>query len=464
MNEYCSNREFIESLMKLSPDMRIITIIVIITFLSTYKVTAQKVWSLEECIEYALTNNLSLKERALDIRLSKERIKSATMGYFPSLNLSVEHNLNWGRSVDLQTLEIVNNQLTQNTGIGLGSSIYILDGGGKIFNSKIGRVELQISELNLEASIEDLKILITKSYLEGLLSKELLAIIDGNLNTLNGKIKELQEKVEMGEEEITSLLELKSQLAAEKREKIAARNNLDKVILNLKVLLNIPHQERLQLEEPELEERILTFRDQSDKEVEILCFSHPKIKSLEKKIEMENLMIKKARGALFPKIGLSAAYSTFYSSTATLPDGSLPSYFQQLGNNINPSINISLTIPIFNNREYRMEIERGKIERERALVEFTSARNELLKEFIEVRNEIEVKIEELNAAKEHLAYCEKSFEYATLKFENGIITGRDYTDIRNTLHKAQSQYLRAKYQYLFQLKIMDIYCGNGVKR
>ena len=119
--------------------------VALMTMLMSLSLTAQDVWTLERCIEYAWANNLTVQKQNIEVSRSGNQLMQDKLAFIPSLSASLGHNLNWGRSVDLQNLEIIHNKLSQSTSASANASIYLLDGLSKLYSLRSSRKSMEIS-------------------------------------------------------------------------------------------------------------------------------------------------------------------------------------------------------------------------------------------------------------------------------------------------------------------------------
>ena len=172
-----------------------------------------------------------------------------------------------------------------------------------------------------------------------------------------------------------------------------------------------------------------------------------------------DLDLKSAQGQYWPKISLSASYGTFYSSSSFAPDGSTYPFFEQFRDNINPSVSIGLSIPIFNNWNVRTSVRNARLSRRSLEIDLRLKQQNLYKEIQTAVTEADTYYRQMEAAQANVASMEESFRYVEEKFNAGALNGTDYTVARTNLFKARSEYIQAKYQFVFQLKIIDYYKG-----
>lgn len=441
---------------------RFVTVL-IFTIAAMLSSAAQQRWSLQECIDYALKHNISIQMKNIEQEVALENWKRSKLEFIPSLNFSMEHNLNWGRSVDLQTLEIVNNRLTQSTGIGIGTSIYILDGFSKIFDTKIAKLEYQIGGLEKESAIEEITISVIRAYMQITLSSEIISAIGENLESLRKQKEIVETFVSSNRAHISNLLEIKGEESALEMELTNAIYIHQRDIIALKNLLNFESDEPFEIapyfpEPVPYNEQIFISRN-----FELLKKYHPKISSLNKRLEADEFLIKRAKGKLFPTIGISGSYSTFYSSTAAQSDGSTHPFTTQLKENINPSVGITLAIPIFNNGKYKAEIKRHTLQKRQNELQLVQQQQLIEKRIRELLLETQKCFSRMENAEKNMRYMEESLEYAKAKFENGKMDSATYTDIFRRSNRARSEHLKEKYQYLFNMEIIKFYNSLSTK-
>ena len=420
---------------------------------------SQEIWTLEKCIEYAWANNLSVKQQNIEVSRAENQLTQDKLDFIPSLNASLGHNLNWGRSVDLQNLEIIHNKLSQSTSASVNSSVYLLDGLSKIYGLKSSRKSLEISLQEVERLKDEISVSIVQSYLQILLSREILTAARESFRSMSEQRDRTALLVEAGSQPYSSLLELESQLASERVQVVTARNQVTTSTLALQQLLDLPYDKDFRIAVPDINLTIGTYTMDSPDDIYASAQSMPVIQSARLALDKGDLDLKSARGQYWPKISLSASYGTFYSSSSFEPDGSTYPFFEQFRDNINPSVSIGLSIPIFNNWNVRTSVRNARLSRRSLEIDLRLKQQNLYKEIQTAVTEADTYYRQMEAAQANVASMEESFRYVEEKFNAGALNGTDYTVARTNLFKARSEYIQAKYQFVFQLKIIDYYKG-----
>ena len=420
---------------------------------------SQEIWTLEKCIEYAWANNLNVKQQNIEVSRAENQLTQDKLDFIPSLNASLGHNLNWGRSVDLQNLEIIHNKLSQSTSASVNSSVYLLDGLSRIYGLKSSRKSLEISLQEVERLKDEISVSIVQSYLQILLSREILTAARESFQSMSEQRDRTALLVEAGSQPYSSLLELESQLASERVQVVTARNQVTTSTLALQQLLDLPYDKDFRIAVPDINLTIGTYTMDSPDDIYASAQSMPVIQSARLALDKGDLDLKSAQGQYWPKISLSASYGTFYSSSSFAPDGSTYPFFEQFRDNINPSVSIGLSIPIFNNWNVRTSVRNARLSRRSLEIDLRLKQQNLYKEIQTAVTEADTYYRQMEAAQANVASMEESFRYVEEKFNAGALNGTDYTVARTNLFKARSEYIQAKYQFVFQLKIIDYYKG-----
>lgn len=434
-------------------------IILILLSWSWHECSAQDIWSLERCIEYACANNLSIKQQSLEVTRSENQLLQSRLSFVPSLSASVGHNLNWGRSVDLQNLEIIRNQLSQSTSASANTSIQLLDGLSKLYSLKSSRKSIDISLQEVERLKDEISISIVRSYLQILLAKEMLATSQENFKSISEQGDRTRLLVEAGSQPYTALLDIESQLAAERVQTVTAESQVTTSTLALQQLLDLPYSKDFQIHIPEIDGMLSSYHGYSADEIYASAQNLPVIQSARLSLDKGDIELKAAKGQYWPKISLSASYGTFYSSSSYSPSGTAYPFFEQFRDNINPSISIGLSIPIFSNWSVRTNVRNAELSRRSLEIDLKLKQQTLYKDIQTAVTEADTYYRKMEAALANVNSMQESFRYVQEKFNTGALNGTDYTVARTNLLKARSEYLQAKYQFVFQIKIIDFYKG-----
>lgn len=415
---------------------------------------SQEKWSLEKCIRYAQENNLQIKQHQLAIQQAQNELRASKMEYIPSVNASMNHNMSWGRSVNLNDLEIIENQMSQSTSMNFSASLPLFEGMRKQNSVKSNLKQLEIAGTNVEKLKDDISLSVTQSYLQVLLAYEIEKTAAESLNSVKLQVERCRILVEAGSQPYSSLLELEAQLANENVQVVSAKNNVGTSLLALAQLLDIEDYTTFNIEIPNISSLELAPTLYDIDEIYLNALQLPRIKGDELSLEQSKLQYKIQKGAALPTISFNAGYGTYFS------DNQETAFFQQFNNNRNPSVGFGLSIPIFNNLRNSTSVKNARLNVKQSELQLKISKQNLLKDIQQAYNEALASYEKMKAAKENMTSAKESFRYTQEKFDAGILNGTDYTVAKTNLFKVESEYLQSKYQYIFQQKVLDYYMNT----
>ncbi len=425
--------------------------------ISSIPLEAQQKWSLEECIEYAHKNNLQVKQQEIAVKQAQTNVKQSKLDFIPSFNASLGHNFNWGKSVNINDLEIITNQLSQSTSANISTSTPIIGGLAKHYTLKSSRTQLQISQQEVEKLKNEISIAITQAYLQVLLAYEIEKSAQQSYNSVEQQRARTKVLVDAGSQPYSTLLDIEAQLASELVQLVAARNEIKSNMLNLMQLMEISQEESFEVATPVFDESNAEFTQESISTIYDRALSLPQIKSAELQLQKSMYDYKMQKGQLFPSLSLTAGYGTYFS------DSQNSAFFDQFNENRNPSIGLSLSIPIFNGWRRSAALKNASYNVENAEIELKRRHNNLYKEIQQASTNAENAYAKCRASMQNMKASQESFNYVENKFNAGALNSTDYIVAKTNLFKAESEYFQSKFQYIFQLKILDFYKGVPIK-
>ena len=432
-------------------------LLVLLLLLTPFSLSAQERWSLQKCIEYAWENNLSIKQQELNIEQSENNLLQSKLNYVPSVNASVSHSMNWGRSVNMNDLQIIENKLSQNTSASARASINLFEGFRKGDEVKSSSVMKDISVQEIDRLKNNISIEIARSYLQILLAKEIVKSAQQSLNSVEVQVERTKKMVEQGSIAYSSLLEIEAQFASEKVQLVNANNQLSTALLTLKQLLDLEnHIANFDIEDTNVDLLVKAFSEENTDIIFEEAMHLPQIKIAELSLQNSNIQLNLARGRAMPVLSLSAGYGSYFNDART------ETFSEQFKDNRNPSLSFGLSIPIFSNYQIRTGIKNAKLAVQKAEIDVRSSQQLLYKEIQQASNDAMASYERYKASETNVKAMEESFRYVHEKFELGVLNATDYTVASTNLFKARSDFYQSKYQYVFQLKILDFYRGVPV--
>ena len=431
----------------------------IIFILSAFVSTAQESWSLQKCIDYALENNIQIKQQGLNTQYNENQVSQAKSDRLPNLNANLSNRFNFGRSLTYEnTYENVNS--TQIDGY-LGTEI-------TLWNGSILSNTIRQREFDLQAAIQDLKktkddiiLNIAAAYLEILFAEELELIAEAQTEVTQQQIERTQKLVDAGSLARGSLLEIEAQLAREELQLVSDQNRVQLAYLSLFQLLELPVEKSFKIEKPQLPEikANVTMANSFDVFKNAMNV-RPEIKAAQLRVESARRQLDIAKGSRLPILNFGASYYNLYNNKyADIYDTEI-SFSDQLSNNQRYSMGFSLDIPIFNKSQVKNGISNAALKIQDFEYQLQTSRNLLRKDIEQAYTNALAALNKFISSEKAVKSTKEAFRYTEEKFNVGMINSVEYNQSKNYLTVAQSELLQAKYEYIFRTKILDFY--NGV--
>jgi outer membrane protein len=419
---------------------------------------AQKVWSLQECISYALENNLQVKQQELNVQYNKNNYSQSFYSTLPNLNGQFSHGYNSGKYTYQGDL-FKNNAWSGN--LGLTSSLTLFNGLQILNNIKEKKYLFLQSQSDLKKKENDISIDLATAYLQILFSKELTDVAKSKLDVTSMQVERTKKMLDVGNVAQGEYLQIKAQESNDKTSLINAQNNLDIAILNLTQLLDLDSTGGFDIIVPQnIEVELLSPLESVQgiytKAVEGL----PQIKSAEYALKSSEKQLSVARGQISPNIGLNGGLTTTYKKDINGPAAA--SYGSQLKDNTQKYITLGINIPIFNQMQIKNSISNAKLNYEGNKLQLDLAKMALYKEVQQAHADADAAREKYYSSVESVNYNEEAFKYTSQKMEVGLVNSVDYNIAQNNMISAKSSMLQAKYEYIFKLKILDLYMGKPI--
>lgn len=417
----------------------------------------QAVWSLADCIQYAQTNNIQSKRNQIAIRQAEIDKKAAQFARLPSANAEINTGLNFGRTIDPTTNSFINQQVGYNS-FNVQTSAIIYNGGRLLNTIKQSQLNIALAKENDAAYRQNLTLEITAAYLDILLAKEQVQIANRQLVQTKEQLTFIDKRIQAEVIPVNERLEIVAQIARNTQTVTNAQNKLAISYLTLKNYLGLPPDSPLEIISPKTATNPdLAVPYKLANIYEQAVQTQPSIKASQLQKESAALGIPLAKADRLPSIALVAALRSNYSNVSNFSD---TPFFNQFGNNFGQSIALQVNIPIYNNHRTQIKLERAEI----AIIDAeiaTQQAEQQLKANIQnaITNAKGAKIA-LEVALSALEATQNSFQNATKKYQLGVINTLDYTNIKANVDTAELDVVKAKYDYLFRLKIIDFYRGK----
>jgi outer membrane protein len=459
-------------------------ILTIITF-SIYAET----WTLEQCLLYAAEKNLQIKQADLSEQLAKSNEFQSLMQLLtPRLNADGSLSQNYGRSVDPTTYSFVNQKILTNS-LSLTGSVTLFSGLSQIYNLKQNKMNVEASEADKKNTLNNVALTITRAYLQVLLSKEQLKASQAQLKLSEEQFKQAKILVEVGNVPLGNQLDAEAQLAQDTLNYLVALNTVTVAKLTLSILLQLEPQTDFDVEAPvfSLSDNPDVLNETAESVYASAMQTQPMIKSAFFRLQSARYRMMAAKGFQSPTINAFVNSRTNYSSgfkeftSQTIPNefdtigffSGFPittqkrivatndiAYYDQLTQNISNTIGVSINIPILNGWQTRNAIKAAKINYQSASLQQLQTENQLKQDVYTAYYEAQNALQTYEAAQKSLNAFKKSLEYNEERYKIGALNSLQFNTVRTNYANAEIQEIRARYDYVFKLKVLDFYKGN----
>lgn len=414
-----------------------------------------QVWTLADCIDYALEQNISVRKTNLNNESLGYLADQARAQRLPSLNAAVNQNFNWKRPDAGAALA------------GSSSSSYSVNSGFTVFNAsrftnqiKQAELDMENGQFGLETIRESISLNILDAYLQVLFAEELVKNSEKQIESTTQQVNLALERLNVKIISQADFAQVKSQLASEKLILANASSQLAIARVNLMQLMELPVTEDFELAKPNLDGSLNQRRDPKVEAVfDTALAIKPQIKSAAVSKEIASLDEKIAKADYFPSLSASAGIGANASKSLANQSTVEDPYFDQLNNALSPSVGLTLSIPIYQRKQVKTNVALARIGYQTAELSEIDTRNQLRKNIEQACQDVtsaqiayEVSTEKYSATSESAALSDE-------KFNQGIINSVDYLVSKTNLIIAESELLQSKYNLIFSYKILDFYSG-----
>lgn len=425
---------------------------------------APKQWSLEECIRYAIENNIDLKQKELERQNQEVTLHTSKYSWLPNLNASINENFGFGRSESKDGLIVDRN--SANTSASIQLSMPIFD-GFKIPNDIAARkLDLKASIETLNKAKEDLSINVASYYLQVLYNKEMLKITELQVALSSEQVTKTEALYNAGKVPESQLYDMKAQLAKDEVTLTESRNNVKLALLDLTQALELERDgENFDVLEPETGDAVEQYMSSiipPDQVYDYAVGVKPQVKEQEYLLESQKKMLKVAQAGYYPKLNFSAGYSNGYYHNFGDGDYNNAPFSDQLKNNGQKSIGFSLSIPIFNRFQVRNSVRSARIAIHNRELLMENSKKILYKEIQQAYYNATAAQEKYVSSDKSVDASKIAFSYAEDRYGAGKSTVFEYSEAKTKYAQSLAEQTQAKYNFIFRAKILDFYHGTPI--
>ncbi len=424
----------------------------------------KKSWTLEDCINYALEKNIQLQQDKISLQESEIDIKDARASLFPTLSFSTGHNMvnrpYQEQSATVSGTEIIssNDKTTYNGNYGLNAQWTLWNGGKRLNNLKQQKTNRDIAQLSVSETENMLQEQIAQLFIQILYADESIRINKGTLEVSEATYQRGKELFNEGSISKADLAQLEAQVSNDKYQVVSAESSLRNYKLQLKQLLELDGTEEMDLILPQLDnEDVMKLLPSQTDIYQTALAIRPEIQSGRLSIENAKLGISAAKSGYYPTISLSA------SSSSTTNSASTNNWAQQMKYGWNNMIGINLSIPIFDNRQNKSNVQKAKLQYNTSQLELVNKQKELYSTIESLWLDALNAQQQYAAAETKVKSSQTSFEVVSEQFNLGMKNTVELITEKNTLLSAKQELVQAKNRTMLNRTLLNFYAGNNIE-
>ena len=455
---------------------------------------AQEKWTLQQCVDYALKNNVSVKQSDVQARLSKLTATQSKMNLYPTLtggtNAAYQHGLTENPTTGtLESASFISGSLN------LQTSYSIFTWNARKNTIEANNLNAKADLISIDRAKNDVSLSIANAYLQVMLGREQVRISEVQMNQSRSQLFNTRKLVGAGSQPELNAIQLEAQLAKDSSAYLQAQASVQQYVINLKAYMNYDFALPFEIEAPALEtipvENIAAL--QPDAVYKLALTTQPIQQMYGLRIEAGQKQVKAARGSMYPSLyafgGLntrainnsrsavigvqpdqavgyvtvnSQKYDVFAPSYGVISYTNTP-FFRQLNQNFGQNVGIGINFSIFNSYQSRTEWERAKVNVSQLQLQNEQENLTLKTNIYNAYQDAFASLQKYNASKRTVEYSQRAFDISKKRYDIGLLGTLDFIITQNNLYLAQIDEVSSHYDFVFKMKVLEFYKGQGIK-
>lgn len=438
--------------------------LLMVFLLLQYAAAQRKPWTYQQCLDTAMKRNISVNQSRLANELNRIGLEQYRANRIPSVSASVGEAFNIGKNIDATTNQFVIGSFNSGS-YGLNASYNLFNGLQNNNTIKQYKLNVEAGRFDIETARNTVILSITTGYLQMLQQYEILKTAMNQLSADSAQTERTRKMLNVGKAAEGDLLQMLAQLASDQLQAVNAQNQLDLARVTLMQLMQIPVLDTFDVEIPASQEPGLLMPLNKEEVFKKSLDVMPQIRASSIRTSGSLMAIKVANGARWPRLTLSAGLNSNYASSRKQGSAVNPEdypWYTQVWDNVGQSLNLGLSIPIYSNRQIQSNIERATVNSKTAALNELNTRQTLRMSIEQTFTSLRAAARNYEASKIQLNSTELTFRNAEKKFNVGVMSATDFLIQKNNYVQSLSNSIQARYNYIFQTKILDFYQGKAI--
>ncbi len=475
--------------------MRYITLTLLLPFYFITIAGAQEKWDLRKCVEYALANNINIRQTDIQAKIADLTYKQAKQGIYPSLNFSAGPAFNNGRNQDPTSFSLITQSFVS-ANMQLQTSVEIFNWYSKKNSIIASQWQAEAAKASTDKLKNDIALTVANAYLQILLTKEQEKIAVVQLQQTQSQLSITRKLVNAGSLPELNAAELEAQVVRDSASYISARGNVEQATLTMKAYMSLDAATPVEIATPAAGlipiEKIADLQPETVYTLAIANLPQQRVNEFNLKAAKKNL--EAARGSMYPTISAYGSLSSGYNSRGTEITGSqsfIPpigkvtvsgtdyivyanqpytsyttgktTFPNQLNQNFRQSVGLNISVPIFSGGSLKTNWEKSKLNVKNSELQQEADNQKIKQDIYQAYNSAIVALEKFNASSKSVETSQRSFEFAKKRYDVGMLTTLEFITNQNNLFRAKLEYVANQFDYVFKMKVLEFYKGQGLK-
>ena len=415
-------------------------------------------WTLERCIRHALDSNLTVRQGRIAVSQSEIELNTAKNRRLPGVSASASEGVSAGRSL-LGNNTYATNTNSTSTNFNIGAEVPVFQGFQIRNNIAMRRLDLAAATADLERMQDDIRVAVARAYVQVLFNREILAVADRQVDIDSLQVERLTEMYRVGKASSADLAQQKAAHAQSRYQRTLAASNLRLSVLDLTQLLELPDPEGFTVAAPAGDVLEMRLLERAEDIYAAAVDARASVRAEKLRLEAADARIAMAKGAFLPTLSLSGGIGTGYYTSSL---GANASFAAQMKNNFSQQLGLSLSIPIFSRMANRNNLRSAELSARSQELQLENARKTLYKEIQQAWYNARASQDKYYGSRSVLESARESFELVSAKYEGGKAGITEFNEAKNALMKAESDLVQARYEQLFQTRLLYFYKGEAM--
>lgn len=450
--------------------LRVIVLLMVVFCSLILSAQSTDKWTLEKCVDYAFKNNITIRQAGMAAGVSSNQLLQSKLNLLPSVNATAGYNFNIGNSINPVTYTFTNGN-SQTAQAGLQGNLTLFNGLQQIYTVQKSKYDLLGSQFDYENAKSNMGLNIASAYLQILLNREIVHVAEEQVKITTDQKQNVQKRFDAGILPETSLLDADAQLSRDEANVTNTKGIYDLSVLALKQMLQLSDEQSFDIDVPEINaDNMAGLADVTSVGVYSYALKNqPAIKSAEAKWKSAETSQKVAKGFITPTISLGYNLFSGYTNAPNESFQVTPPYvvntpadpfFTQMKDNLKQIVSLQVAVPIFGKGQIFLNIDNAKLQQQIRQLDLENAKVKLRSDIEQAYTNARVAAEGYLANKKSYESAKKAYYSLEKRFESGAATNFDMQQSKYNLFSAESEMIKAKYTYVFRVKILDYYQGK----